>query len=269
MNNNIGDFIKELRKEKNLTQKELGSLLDIDDRTISKWERGVYLPDITILISLSKALGVTVDELLEGKRHEKIIPPEPISIPKPEPVVTPPKVTKEKSPKLITIPKYLFTIIILIIVIISSISVFTITKSLDDSSSPNNQIATSDVNVYKIVSDDKNLNIDGFLIEKGTNKYLIIKRISFLNVENDFVNNSNKIKLYINFPNKDILLYEKIKDSKILTEYNTINIDKIDSQQIFKIDKINFNKLELKLVNSENENNKKEITYQIKLVKTF
>ena len=269
MNNNIGDFIKELRKEKNLTQKELGSLIDIDDKTISKWERGVYLPDITILISLSKALGVTVDELLEGKRHEKIIPPEPISIPKPEPVVTPPKVTKEKSPKLITIPKYLFTIIILIIVIISSISVFTITKSLDDSSSPNNQIATSDVNVYKIVSDDKNLNIDGFLIEKGTNKYLIIKRLRFLNVEDDFINNNDNIELYINFPNKKILLNKNIKSLKILIEGNTIIIDNVESQRAQTIDKINFNKLVLRLVNSENENNIKEITCQIKLVKTF
>lgn len=267
MNNNIGDFIKELRKEKNLTQKELGSLIDVDDKTISKWERGVYLPDITILISLSKALGVTVDELLEGKRHEKIIPPEPISIPKPEPVVTPPKVIKEKSPKLITIPKYLFTIIILIIVIISSISVFTITKSLDDSSSLTNQIATSDVNVYKIVSDDKNLNIDGFLIEKGTNKYLIIKRLRFLNVEDEFIN--DEIKLYIKFPNKDILLYQKIKDSKLLVEGNTISINNIESQKISKMDKISINKLELKLVIIKDKNNLKGINYQLKLVKNF
>ena len=267
MNNNIGDFIKELRKEKNLTQKELGSLIDVDDKTISKWERGVYLPDITILISLSKALGVTVDELLEGKRHEKIIPPEPISIPKPEPVVTPPKVIKEKSPKLITIPKYLFTIIILIIVIISSISVFTITKSLDDSSSLTNQIATSDVNVYKIVSDDKNLNIDGFLIEKGTNKYLIIKRLRFLNVEDEFIN--DEIKLYIKFPNKEILLYQKIKDSKLLVEGNTISINNIESQKISKMDKISINKLELKLVIIKDKNNLKGINYQLKLVKNF
>ena len=269
MNNNIGDFIKELRKEKNLTQKELGSLIDIDDKTISKWERGVYLPDITILISLSKALGVTVDELLEGKRHEKIIPPEPISILVPEPVVTPPQVIKEKSPKLVTIPKYLFIFIILIIIIISSISVFTITKSLDDSSSPTNEIASSDVNVYKITSDDKNLNIEGYLIEKGIDKYLIIKKLSFLNVDNDFLNDNNQIKLYINFSNKKILLYKNIKDSKMLIEGNNININNIDSQRIPTIDKIDFNKLELKLVNSEDENNIKEITYKIKLVKNF
>ena len=70
MNNNIGEFIKEIRLEKNLKQRELGKLVGVDDKTVSKWERGVYLPDITLLSPLSKALGVTVDELLECKRHE-------------------------------------------------------------------------------------------------------------------------------------------------------------------------------------------------------
>ncbi len=46
-NQKIGNFIKELRKEKNLTQKELADKLFITDRAVSKWERGLSCPDIS------------------------------------------------------------------------------------------------------------------------------------------------------------------------------------------------------------------------------
>lgn len=65
----IGKFIAELRKKKGLTQKELGEILSIDNRIISKWENGRYAPDITVLKELSTVLGVTVTELLEGKKN--------------------------------------------------------------------------------------------------------------------------------------------------------------------------------------------------------
>lgn len=66
----IGKFIAELRKKKGLTQKELGEILSIDNRIISKWENGRYAPDITVLKELSTVLGVTVTELLEGKKNK-------------------------------------------------------------------------------------------------------------------------------------------------------------------------------------------------------
>lgn len=66
----IGKFISEQRKKKGLTQKELGEILNIDNRIISKWEKGRYAPDITTLKELSFVLGVTVTELLDGKKNE-------------------------------------------------------------------------------------------------------------------------------------------------------------------------------------------------------
>lgn len=66
----IGKFIAELRKEKGLTQKELGEIINIDNRIISKWENGRHAPDITVLKELSAVLGVTVTELLEGKKSK-------------------------------------------------------------------------------------------------------------------------------------------------------------------------------------------------------
>ncbi len=61
-----GQFIAEKRKEKNLSQKELAEYLHITDKAISKWERGLSFPDITILIPLSEVLGVSIYDLLTG-----------------------------------------------------------------------------------------------------------------------------------------------------------------------------------------------------------
>lgn len=63
-----GSLIKELRKEKNMTQKELADLLHITDRAVSKWERGLCAPDISTLEPLATILEVTVIELISGTR---------------------------------------------------------------------------------------------------------------------------------------------------------------------------------------------------------
>jgi len=67
----IGKFIAECRKKQNLTQKELAEKLNITDRAVSKWERGINLPDISLLHELSDILKINVTELLDGKRSEK------------------------------------------------------------------------------------------------------------------------------------------------------------------------------------------------------
>ncbi len=64
----MGKFISELRKEKGLTQKDIGDKLHITDNSVSKWERGINTPDIYYLGPLSEMLGVTVKELLNGER---------------------------------------------------------------------------------------------------------------------------------------------------------------------------------------------------------
>lgn len=64
----IGAFIKALRKEKNLTQKELAEILCCTDKAISRWETGRGIPEVSLLIPLSKALDISVNELLMGER---------------------------------------------------------------------------------------------------------------------------------------------------------------------------------------------------------
>jgi len=67
-NNKIGKFIAFLRKEKKLTQRELGQKLFVTDKAVSKWERGLSLPDITLLNKLAEVLGVEVVDILDGKK---------------------------------------------------------------------------------------------------------------------------------------------------------------------------------------------------------
>ena len=68
-----GELIAALRKEKGLTQKELGARLGISDRAVSNWERGIRFPDIALLEELSDILEVSILELLRGERMEREI----------------------------------------------------------------------------------------------------------------------------------------------------------------------------------------------------
>lgn len=71
----IGLFISKKRKELNMTQKELADKLNVTDKAVSKWERGLGCPDISILEVLSNILGVSILELLKGRNIEgEVIP---------------------------------------------------------------------------------------------------------------------------------------------------------------------------------------------------
>ena len=64
----IGRFIAALRKERNLTQEQLGEKLGVTNKTISRWENGNYMPDVEMLSLLSKEFGVSINELISGER---------------------------------------------------------------------------------------------------------------------------------------------------------------------------------------------------------
>ena len=67
----IGSFLKELRKEKNLTQEQLAEQFYTSRRTVSRWETGSNLPDLDVLIELSDFYGVELRELLDGERKSE------------------------------------------------------------------------------------------------------------------------------------------------------------------------------------------------------
>jgi transcriptional regulator with XRE-family HTH domain len=67
----FGKFVAGIRKEKGMTQKDLSEKLHVSDKAVSKWERGLSFPDISILEPLSEAMDVSVLEMLRGERMEE------------------------------------------------------------------------------------------------------------------------------------------------------------------------------------------------------
>ena len=65
----IGKLIHSLRKDQQLTQQQLANRLNISDKAISKWERGLGCPDVSLLPEISKIFSVNLEELLSGELH--------------------------------------------------------------------------------------------------------------------------------------------------------------------------------------------------------
>ena len=68
----IGRFIAQKRKEKNLTQMQLAEILGVSNKTVSKWENGNCMPDYSIIKPLCKELEITVSELMDGEDKDDI-----------------------------------------------------------------------------------------------------------------------------------------------------------------------------------------------------
>lgn len=66
----IGAFLKECRKEKNLTQEQLAEKLGVSTRTVSRWETGTNMPDLSILVELAEYYDIEMKELLDGERSQ-------------------------------------------------------------------------------------------------------------------------------------------------------------------------------------------------------
>ena len=69
----IGAFLRELRREKNLTQEQLAEVLGVTNRSISRWENGVNMPDFDLVIEIANYFEVSIDELLDGERKDTMI----------------------------------------------------------------------------------------------------------------------------------------------------------------------------------------------------
>ena len=67
----IGSFLTVLRKERGLTQAQLGEQLGVTNKTVSRWETGTYLPPVEILQQLSELYGITINEILSAQRLEE------------------------------------------------------------------------------------------------------------------------------------------------------------------------------------------------------
>ena len=67
----IGAYLKELRKEKGITQEELAEKLGVSGRTISRWETGFNMPDISLLVEIAEFFDVSIPEIIKGERKSE------------------------------------------------------------------------------------------------------------------------------------------------------------------------------------------------------
>lgn len=68
----IGKFIAETRKSQKLTQRQLADTLSISDKTVSKWECGKGLPEVSLMLPLCNTLNITVNDLLSGEKVSEV-----------------------------------------------------------------------------------------------------------------------------------------------------------------------------------------------------
>lgn len=67
----IGSFLKELRKEKDITQEQLAEKINVSGRTVSRWETGSNMPDISLLAELAEFYDVSIPEIIDGERKSE------------------------------------------------------------------------------------------------------------------------------------------------------------------------------------------------------
>lgn len=235
----IGNFILEKRKQKNLTQKELASLIGVTDKAVSKWERGQGCPDVSILEVLSKALDVSILELLKGRIIEnEVIPVTEMNDYVKETIDYSNKVNQNKTKKIfskITIVLILIIGIFLIILNINHMVYLNQKESYDFNN--DNVIKDMKENISHIEKDIKIIKSNPGIFEQEDHQKIIehldvtfsqLKKLSILEYQG-----VNSFKL-IDFYQMDldyIPIFNTIEIFNILSKYNE---EMNDYNQIYK-----------------------------------
>ena len=194
-NRKVGKLIADLRKKNGLTQQELGDKVGVGFRAVSKWERGITLPDITIINELSKILGISSNELLDGKVTKEIK-------------------TKSKISKKLKI---------VLSISISIIAIFLITFLYNYNKTYTYELSTTNNDSY----------IEGQVIIHKENIKIIINKLAFTDkellnteIENYEYRLLSRDTLIIGYGNTKVnTKFETIKTVKEFTEIFNINYD--------------------------------------------
>lgn len=208
----IGRFIAKKRKEKNLTQKELALKLNITDRAVSKWERGMGCPDISLLEELSKILDISIIELLNGEEVAEI---------NEKNIIDSMKFSKEnyKNKIINNLNTVLITIIIIIILILAFLNIINSInlnkKGLNNLNQLNIENSLNNIeNKIKIIKNNKGKYSDGDY-----------KKITiYINSLDKLFSNETKEFLYKkNYTLKDYYKFKDYSYNNFYVNYNNLN----------------------------------------------
>ena len=180
--NKVGTFIANLRKEKDLTQANLGELLGVNDKTVSRWETGKNAPDISILNDLSEKLGISVKELLNGERNlEKDINIEAL------------KYYNNRGKKRILIS----AIIAILIILLLSILFFSINKY-------------NQYKVFKVYSSNSNLNLEGIVVLNPHRNIIVLRNIEYSDYNEGTTDEISSKSYYVKLLSNDKIIKNEI-----------------------------------------------------------
>lgn len=200
----IGKFIKDIRKNNNLTQDEFANLFGVTYQAVSKWENGKNIPDIAILNQISEKFNVDITEILNGEKSNK----------------------KNKQTKK-------FIIIISVIIVISIVSIGLVLFFKNDN-----------FEFKKISTKCENFNITGSMAYNKDKTSIFISNVNYCGEKNETVYEEVTCNLYENFENTNTLVSKcENENNKTLDEYlKDINISvnnynsmckKIDSSSFY------------------------------------
>ncbi len=234
----IGKFIAYKRKEKNMTQKELASKIGVTDKAVSKWERGIGCPDISYLDDLSKALDISIVELLKGKEIDDVEIQE-------QDIIESMNYSKNYTKKQIknTINTVLYSVIIIISICLLVFNLI-------------NRIVLNNVFHSNIVTTSEHVNTDFDkyynIIENNKGKYTneeYTKILKYIEIS----------KKRFNDKTKEFYMKEKytIKDLYLFDEYYNNNLSEI----LFNEESLNVYKIIIKYDNSKVDNMAKYYRY--------
>lgn len=221
----IGKFIQELRKEKKWTQEELASKLSTARETVSKWERGVYIPNTEMLLKLQDLFDVSVNEILYGEKINKSNAKSVNSIPVELMKENKKKIKKAMLHSLLTI-FFLITIFFIYYFInnYNSLNIYTIIGSSNNISINGGMMIISKEKSYiqlgniNNTTDKKIVSVELYYKKKGK-QYRIFKDLGEPNnylLINDF--SSNELFQYKDFKyiKNNMILKIELEDSTII-----------------------------------------------------
>lgn len=252
-----GKFIAEMRKKNGLTQSDLGEALGLSGKAISKWERGINAPDISLLTQLSKILNVSVTEILTGEKVKE-------------------KITKNHADK-ITVSsiyeyntffkrKYIRIITILISILILLFSIFSGIYFI------NNYNRCS---VYKLKSGSDIITLEGLIASNQKENSIIITNLKFQNI-----NKGTSIENYIKYVKIDLYVYDYliytfnknyIKEISLSDVLKSLNLSYDEDEELNKyiLNDNYLNTIKLIITYESIDNEIKKLIIPIKVEKKF
>ena len=195
----IGNFILQLRQEKNLSQSDLANLIPVTRQAVSRWEKGQSIPDSSTLLIISKIFDVSINELLNGERLKKEEPKklEKIALD----MIDKNNLQSKKFKRVL-----LFMVLIILILSLSFLTYYFINSY-------------NSINIYRIEGSNENFTMqNGIFISTKQKTYFRLGKL----IHNNNIEVKN-VRLYYKIYNKEKLIFEDSDADILLTDYYGYN----------------------------------------------